>query len=156
MRYIIIILLFLAPDTFSRSRPVVHTNRHINYIKNLTLLTKAINSESVGEKYIDKMRTGSVILNRLHNGGFGKTLHDVIYHPNQFKGVNTKYFRIDTRTPAGLDSYRAARTLLKYGSILPENVLYFHNPKVGKDKKWMAKIRHRLYCKGEHHWYFTR
>lgn len=155
MKIYLLLLLIILPGSFTPSRPLVHVYRDIKYIKTLTLFVKVINSESIGQSYEEKLRVGSVILNRIKDPTFPKTLSGVIFKKNQFKGINSKHFKV-INSVKGRESIKAARYLLKYGSILPKDVVYFHNPKVGKDKQWMNKIKHKLYLKGDGHWYFKQ
>lgn len=156
MKYYVVILFLLLPATFSFPRTVELQKSGILYTKNLVLFIKAINSESVGQSFGEKLRTGSVMLNRLNDPDFPKTLQEVIYQKNQFKGLKTKHFKLDYNTPKGKESIAAGIFLYKYGSILPRDIVYFHNPKIGKDKDWMDKIKHKLYLKGDGHWYFRK
>jgi len=153
--YALYILVFLLPGAITSPRPVDLYSYHIRYIKELVLLSKAINSESTGEKYIDKLRVGSVMLNRIKSNDFPNTLDSVIFQPNQFKGITSVHFKIDT-TEAFKESLKAAIYLMIHGSILPPNIVYFHNPKTSKDKNWIKKMKPKLYIKGDRHWYFTK
>lgn len=155
MKYIFLVLIFTLPQAIRAPRAQDLSWVNIKYIKELTLFVRAINSEAIGQSFDEKLRVGSVILNRKNSGDFPSQLDSVIYQPNQFKGINGPNFKVDT-TPKGKESIKAAIQLLKTGSILPSNILYFHNPKVGKDKKWMAKIKKKLYLKGDGHWYFKK
>lgn len=156
MKTYILLILLLLPATFSFPRTVELHRRGILYTKDLVLFIQTINSESVGQSFAEKLRTGSVILNRLNDPEFPKTLRQVIYQKKQFKGLKTKNFKLDYNSLKGRESIKAGIFLYKYGSILPRDIVYFHNPKIGQDKEWMAKIKHKLYIKGDGHWYFRK
>ena len=97
--------------------------------KKIILLTKLINSEAHGESYKSKLLVGSVVLNRTKDDEFPNTLKKVIYQPNQFTGIHSKYFRYSNETIEDIESKKAATYLLKNGSI-NKRILYFHNPDI--------------------------
>lgn len=156
IKYFVSILLVLTPLTATTPRPGDHLQKDNDYHARLSLFIRVINSEAYGQSYTEKLRVGSVILNRLHDPDFPKTLHGVIYQKNQFKGLKTKLFEINNTTIKGKESINAGVWLFDHGSILPKNVVYFHNPVTGKDRKWISKIKHKLYFKGDGHWYFKK
>lgn len=73
----------------------------------------------------------SVVFNRLYNGTWGDTLHDVIYYPHQF--TPSKY--INTVTPTQTN-YDAVDYIVKNGSILPKYCLYFRANYGFSNTKW--------------------
>ena len=148
---VIIILLLLLPAKIIVNYNLV--NYEIYNLENVKLLAKLINSESHKEDYIDKLRVGSVVLNRLMDPKFPKTIKEVIFQKNQFSGINNELFSLHPNRIKDFESIKAAKFLLKNGSILPLNVLYFHNPKLAKNSKWICKLK-KLYCKSAHHHYF--
>ena len=154
LKSILVSLLVILTVTTPRSGSF--KKQYIKDIEELSLLIRVINSESHGQSYTEKLRVGSVILNRLHDSDFPKTLYDVVYQKNQFKGLKTKLFEIDNTTIKGRESINAATWLVEHGSILPKNIVYFHNPVTGKDRKWISKMKHKLYLKGDGHWYFKK
>lgn len=154
LKCILVSLLVILTVTTPRSGSF--KKQYIKDIEELSLLIRVINSESHGQSYTEKLRVGSVILNRLHDSDFPKTLYDVVYQKNQFKGLKTKLFEIDNTTIKGRESINAATWLVDHGSILPKNIVYFHNPATGKDRKWISKMKHKLYLKGDGHWYFKK
>lgn len=100
----------------------------------LELLSKLINSESGTENYLDKLMVGSVVLNRMRNNS--KTMHEVIYAPNQFSGIFSKNFIVTE------DSEIVARFLLENGPI-NDSVIYFINPKIATNLSWKEKVSKR-------------
>lgn len=126
----------------------------------IILLSKLINAESVGESMIDKLRTGSVVLNRMKSKEFPNTMWGVIYqkHINskgklvyQFPSIHSNHF---VYTGAMYDSKRAAMLLLREGPVLPETVVYFMNPKIA-DSNWAKYKFPDLFVKGYNHWYYN-
>jgi len=124
-------------------------------VEELELLTKVINSESHGEDYLDKILVASVVLNRMRSNKFPNTMWSVVYQVNQFSGINSKLFRYDPkRTKWDKESYDAALHILQYGPINP-NVLYFLNPKISTNERWVTKVmKRRLVHKGRHHYFY--
>ena len=62
----------------------------------------------------------SVVFNRLNSGYWGDSLQGVVYAPNQFSPANY----IWQTTPKDTN-YRAVDEVLKFGSTLPQHILYF-------------------------------
>lgn len=90
---------------------------------NLDLLARLINGEARGEPYIGQVAVGAVILNRVKNPAFPKTIPGVIYQPGAFTAVS------DGQIYASLTStaVKAATDALNgwdptYGCI------YYYNP----------------------------
>lgn len=153
IRNILLSIIVLLPLTISSPRMRDLSRDNIMYLKQLTLFTKILNAEYYGESLQSKINGGSVILNRLNHKAFPKTLRAVIFQKNQF-AVNGKKFLIDTSVYTK-QSLQAAMLLLTFGSQLPPNIVYFHNPKTIKNKKWEYKIKKKLYMCDEVHCYFS-
>ena len=62
----------------------------------------------------------SVIINRWLSGMWGDTLTEVVYSPNQFEPANLIYCTEPTE-----QNYEAVDYVLRYGSTLPDYVMYF-------------------------------
>ena len=86
----------------------------------LDLLARLVYSENGCLGYRAMLYTGSVVLNRIASSRFPDTLYDVIYQDGQYEvtwngGINKK--------PTD-EAYDVAEELLKYGSVLPSNVIW--------------------------------
>ena len=93
----------------------------------LDLLARLIQAEGGAESYENKLKIGSVVMNRVDYNKFPNTIREVIYAKNQFSVTTIKIngvIMIDR--PASEDSVRAAKEILDYGSILPPDVLVFY------------------------------
>lgn len=93
----------------------------------LDLLARLVYSEGGGESYSTKLRIASVVMNRVKDPYFPDTIRGVIYQKNQFAVTTYKIngvIMIDR--PADEESYRAAKEVLDYGSILPSTVQVFY------------------------------
>ena len=55
----------------------------------LYLMSVVIAMEALNESYEGKVAVANVIINRILDGYWGKTLHEVIYAPGQFSGANS-------------------------------------------------------------------
>jgi N-acetylmuramoyl-L-alanine amidase len=152
--FIGILILFPLTITAPRTGDLRYLYTYID--NEASHLIRVINSEAIGQSYNEKLRVGSVVLNRVKSSKFPNTIEEVVCQetPNrQFNGINSKHFIIN-KSQSGIESIRASWYLLKNGSILPSCVLYFHNPTISTKKKWMDDIKHKLFMKGEGHWYF--
>lgn len=93
----------------------------------LDLLARLVFSESGGESYDTKLRVASVVMNRVVDPYFPNTIREVIYQENQFAVTTHKIngvVMIDR--PADEESYKAAKEILDFGSILPSEVQVFY------------------------------
>lgn len=138
--------------------------QHIDSVqahRDILELAKLIKSESMHDS-LDGYKTGQVIINRFYNYKFKpykfKSVRNVICQIGQFDGApqydkdgvcikraNSNY-RID-------DSQLSKKCLkiandIYYGYIpdslvLPENTVYFHNPKTATDSVWIRKVSRR-------------
>lgn len=93
----------------------------------LDLLARLVYSEGGGESYETQLRIASVVMNRVEDPKFPNTIREVIYQKNQFSVTTIKIngvIMIDR--PASEESYRAAKEILDYGSILPSTVQVFY------------------------------
>lgn len=87
------------------------------------------------------MAVGNVILNRVNYNGFGSTVAEVIYSPNQFPGA--------TNATPNAQSILAARLVLEGANVVP-NALYFNG--VGKSC-WASRNKTLIKVIGGHAFY---
>ena len=93
----------------------------------LDLLARLVFSESGGEDYDTKLKVASVVMNRVEDSYFPNTIEEVIYQPSQFSvTVITIDGVVMIDRPADEESYKAAKEVLDYGSILPSTVQVFY------------------------------
>lgn len=127
----------------------------------LLLLSKIVNGESHGETFSDKMRVGSIIINRVNSDLFPNTLQEVIYQKRQFDGINNRYFNSSfLDNPISVDGIKnkesmdAARLILLGKTTLPDSLYFYCNPLVATNKDFVRKTVGNVIIKGENHWYF--
>ncbi len=87
------------------------------------LLARLIFAEAGNEPYVGKVAVGGVVLNRVQNSKFPKTVAGVIYQPHAFESVSNG---IINRTPSG-ESQKAAWDAIR-GWDPSGGALYFFNP----------------------------
>ena len=83
-------------------------------------LATLIYLEGGNQSYECQLAIGSVILNRVHSGHWGNTLHEVIYAPYQF----TPAYLISSTSPTDTQ-VAVVEELVTNGPTLPYYVLYF-------------------------------
>lgn len=90
--------------------------------KELELLAHLINAEAGATYCSEKMRyyVGSVALNRVKSEDFPDTLEEVIYQEGQYACIEDGNF---DKEPSE-ECWDIAKELLKYGPVLPENVVF--------------------------------
>lgn len=97
------------------------------------VLAGIICREGHGESYKTKLMIGSVVLNRVKSKQFPNTISKVVYQRNQFAKPKLKPCK---------ECCKAADELLKHGSILPSDVLYFHAKSLKRN--WVTSRGHYL------------
>lgn len=106
---------------------------------NVQLLARAINGEARGEPYEGQVAVGAVILNRVGDSRFPKTIAGVIYQPGAFTAVSDGqiYVPIDPKSTV----VKAARDALN-GWDPTDGCLYYWNPKTATSKWiWSRQIK---------------
>ncbi len=98
------------------------------------LLAKLINAEARGETLIGQVAVGAVVLNRLRDPRFPKTVIKVIYEKDQFSPVTDGSIDL----PPSDNSLLAAELAL--GGMDPTNgCLFFYNP-ARAESDWLDRI----------------
>lgn len=106
------------------------------------LLARAINGEARGEPFVGQVAVGAVILNRVKNSKFPKTLAGVIYQPGAFTAVSDGqiYVPIDPKSTV----VKAARDALA-GWDPTGGCLYYWNPATATSKWiWSRKVQLKI------------
>lgn len=99
------------------------------YTQNLNLLAHLIHGEARGEPYEGMVAVGAVILNRVKDSRFPKSIPGVVYQPGAFDAVSDGQINLQPDQ----QSYNAARDALNgwdpsYGCI------YYYNPATATSK----------------------
>jgi N-acetylmuramoyl-L-alanine amidase len=104
------------------------------------LLARVIHAEAGSEPFLGKVAVGGVILNRVQNSRFPRTISGVVYQPHAFESVsNGIVYR-----PATSTARKAARAAIA-GWDPSGGALYFFNP--GKTRNrwiWARRIINRI------------
>ncbi|MCB8816269.1 spore cortex-lytic enzyme [Desulfosporosinus shakirovi] len=87
------------------------------------LLARAVSAEARGEPYIGQVAVAAVILNRIKDPAFPKTVADIIYQPRAFSSVDDGQINL---TPSA-SSIRAAQEAIS-GSDPSGGAVFFFNP----------------------------
>ncbi|WP_061311250.1 cell wall hydrolase [Clostridium botulinum] len=125
----------------------INSNKSIyNDSEELDLLSRLIESEAGDEPYEGKLAVASVVMNRCKEDN--ESMRKVIFKKNQFDGVHTNQFNIDSSN----DSRRAAREVLSGKNIVPE-AYYFANLKLCDPS--FAKKNNFIIRLGDH-WFFKK
>lgn len=107
---------------------------------NSYLLASLIYAEAGAEPYVGMVAVGGVVLNRVQNSKFPKTIAGVIYQPQAFESVSNG---IINRAPSS-DAQKAARDALN-GWDPSGGALYFFNPsKPVNPWIWARRIINRI------------
>lgn len=87
------------------------------------LLARAVNGEARGEPYLGQVAVAAVILNRIKDPAFPKTVADIIYQPRAFSSVDDGQINM----PPSATALRAAQEAIS-GSDPSGGALFFFNP----------------------------
>ena len=91
----------------------------------MLLLSKLITGEARGESYEGQVAVAAVVINRVKDPRFPKTIKDVIYQQNAFSVVKDGSINIQPTENA----YKAAQEAL-YGLDPTNKAVYFWNPDI--------------------------
>lgn len=106
---------------------------------NVQLMARAINGEARGEPYEGQVAVGAVILNRVNDSRFPKTIAGVIYQPGAFTAVSDG--QISVPIDPNSTVVKAARDALN-GWDPTDGCLYYWNPKTATSKWiWTRQIK---------------
>jgi N-acetylmuramoyl-L-alanine amidase len=120
-------LRVVIPSIFGReAKPFTEEDR--------LLLAKITQVEAGNETYDSQLAVANVILNRVKDARFPKTIRDVIYSGKQFPPAHNGL--LDKSVPKA-NAQRAAKDALN-GKNNVEDAVYFYNPKVSKGTFWSS------------------
>ncbi|TFE22818.1 cell wall hydrolase [Cohnella luojiensis] len=120
-------LRVVIPSIFGReAKPFTESDR--------LLLAKITQIEAGNESYESQLAVANVILNRVKDSRFPKTIRDVIYSGKQFPPAHNGL--LDRSVPKA-NALRAAKDALN-GKNNVEDAVYFYNPKVTKGSFWSS------------------
>ncbi|SPF37433.1 LysM domain protein [Candidatus Desulfosporosinus infrequens] len=94
----------------------------------LDLLSRVIYGEARGENFEGQVAVGAVVLNRLKDPRFPKTMRAVIYQSGAFTAVDDKQIQLDPND----QSYKAAEAALS-GMDPTNGALFYFNPRLATD-----------------------
>ncbi len=115
---------------------------------NLELLARAVYGEARGEPYAGQVAVAAVILNRVEDSRFPKTVSGVVYQSGAFDVVADGQINLTPNATA----YQAARDALN-GWDPTYGCLYYYNPKTATNA-WIKQlpiavtIGSHVFCKG--------
>jgi len=113
--------------------------------KEWLLLARLVAAESGNQPFDGQHAVADVVLHTANDKGWSITR--TIYDKGRFDGIYSKNF---FREPSE-SCKEAARLAILGKHILPENVLYFHNPVISTDTKWVQYISQFAYKQiGDH------
>lgn len=139
-----------GPETLSAlglPTGVTKTSSSAGRSKDENLLAHLVHGEARGEPYIGQVAVAAVVLNRVRDARFPKTIAGVIYQPGAFTAVSDGQINL----VPGQTSYKAARDALN-GWDPSRGALYYFNPATATNK-WIwsrpvvAVIGKHRFCK---------
>ncbi|WP_407306183.1 spore cortex-lytic enzyme [Desulfosporosinus sp. SB140] len=109
--------LLTGQSTNASGKSVGNKNIDVN------LLAHAVNGEARGEPYRGQVAVAAVIINRIADPAFPKTIADIIYQPGAFSSVNDGQINL----PPSASAIKAAQEAAS-GSDPSKGALFFFNP----------------------------
>ncbi|SDI05703.1 N-acetylmuramoyl-L-alanine amidase [Desulfosporosinus hippei DSM 8344] len=93
------------------------------------LLSRVIYGEARGEDFLGQVAVGAVVLNRLKDPRFPKTIKGIVYQSGAFTAVDDRQIHLDPDDQA----YKAAEAALS--GLDPTNgAIFYYNPQTATDK----------------------
>lgn len=106
------------------------------------LLARVINGEARGEPYEGQVAVGAIVLNRVKNSKFPKTIAGVIYQPGAFTAVSDGQINVPIDSKSKV--LKAARDALA-GWDPTDGCLYYWNPATATSKWiWSRKVKLKI------------
>ncbi|HEY8910838.1 MAG TPA: cell wall hydrolase [Desulfosporosinus sp.] len=97
--------------------------------EDVELLTRVIYGEARGENFEGQVAVGAVVINRLKDPRFPKTMRAIIYQSGAFTAVDDKQIHLNPDDQA----YKAAEAALS--GLDPTNgAIYYYNPRIATDR----------------------
>lgn len=115
--------LLTGQSTNSTGKAVGNKNVDTN------LLARCVYAEARGEPYVGQVAVAAVILNRISDPAFPKTIADIIYQPQAFSSVDDGQINL----PPSAAAMRAAQEAVN-GSDPSGGAVFFFNPAKTKNK----------------------
>ncbi|HUS88284.1 MAG TPA: spore cortex-lytic enzyme [Desulfosporosinus sp.] len=115
--------LLTGQSTNSTGKAVGNKNIDTN------LLARCVNAEARGEPYVGQVAVAAVILNRIPDPAFPKTIADIVYQPRAFSSVDDGQINL----PPSASAIRAAQEAIN-GSDPSGGAVFFFNPAKTKNK----------------------
>ncbi len=115
--------LLTGQSTTATGKAVGNKNIDIN------LLARCVNAEARGEPYLGQVAVAAVILNRMADPAFPRTIADIVYQPRAFSSVDDGQINLAPSASA----IRAAQEAVN-GSDPSKGALFFFNPDKTKNK----------------------
>lgn len=137
-----------GPNTLSAMGIVSSSGSTSASSSNIELLARAVYGEARGEPYAGQVAVAAVILNRVEDSRFPKTISGVVYQSGAFDVVSDGQINLTPNSTA----YQAARDALN-GWDPTYGCLYYYNPKTATNA-WIKQlpisvtIGSHVFCKG--------
>ena len=137
-----------GPNTLSAMGIVSSSGSTSTSSSNIELLARAVYGEARGEPYAGQVAVAAVILNRVEDSRFPKTISGVVYQSGAFDVVADGQINLTPNSTA----YQAARDALN-GWDPTYGCLYYYNPKTATNA-WIKQlpisvtIGSHVFCKG--------
>jgi N-acetylmuramoyl-L-alanine amidase len=142
---IALFILGISALAFPIWRNVHAASRRTSFAGSSELLARVIRAEAEAEPYTGQVAVGAVILNRIQNAKFPKTIAGVIYQPHAFESVSNGQINI----PATDSTRKAARAALN-GWDPSGGALFFYNPTKVNSPSSYVWTRHIIQKIGKH------
>lgn len=96
--------------------------------EDVNLLARVIYGEARGEAFLGQVAVGAVVLNRLEDPRFPKTIRAVIYEDGAFTAVDDQQIHLEPDS----DAYKAAEEALS-GTDPTNGAIFYYNPHTATD-----------------------
>ncbi|WP_134699675.1 cell wall hydrolase [Ammoniphilus sp. YIM 78166] len=106
--------------------------------QDLVWLARIIHAEAKGEPFKGKVAVGAVVLNRVEDGEFPKSIYQVIHHKIKGKYQFQPVANGRIHNQPDESSKEAAKQALE-GTDPTNGALFFYNPKIARSK-WIATL----------------
>lgn len=111
--------------------------------EDFTYMCKLLNAACKNEPFMGQLAVGQLVLNRqryYQSRGLKMTIKSVIFRPGQFDEIRSRYFHKSLKEIPDTVK-RAALHALLGRKVIPDQYIYYLNPDISTDTKWVEKLK---------------
>lgn len=110
--------------------------------EDFTYMCKLLNAACQNESFIGQLAVGQIVINRqkhYRSRGLEMSIKGVIFRPGQFDEIRSRYFHKSLKEIP--DTVKRAALLALLGrKVIPDEYIFYLNPDLSTDTKWVKAL----------------